>query len=141
MCLKVATKKLTAKTDLLVYKCLDTEGGSYCTPFRYHPIFFDRGVCHLEGGDNALAIEKEWIGYKWIKVINFGVHAYYKKREADYTASQFPGCGTKTFYAIIPKGSKYYLGLDFDVVSTEMIIFRSQRSYGKYAKEHEISEL
>lgn len=141
MCLKVATKKLTAKTDLLVFKCLDVDGSRYCTPFRYYPIFFDGGVCRLNNVDKTLTLEKELCDGTLINVINFGVHAFYKKREADWTASQFPSCGTKTFYAVIPKGCKYYLGINFDIVSTEMIIFRSKRAYDKYAKEHEVKEI
>lgn len=145
MCLKVATKKLVAKTDLLVFKCLDyKDGGNYCTPFQYLPIKFgeDR-KCVIKSGDNALTIEKEWDDNVRgiIDVINIGVHAYTKKEEAEYTASQFPLCGTKTFYAVIPKGCPYYIGLNFDVVTTELIVFRSKRIFDKYEKEHEIKEI
>lgn len=143
MCLVVGTKKLVAKTDLLVYKCLDYHRGSYCTPYRYLPIVFDKGVKTIDGGEQALTIEKVWSARcgNWVRGISHGVHAYYKKTEAQLTAKMFPTCGTKVFYAVIPKGCAYYIGMDFDVVATKMIVFRSKKSFDEYAKEHEIKEI
>ena len=146
MCLKVATKKLTAKTDLLVFKCLDCykDKRTYCTPFQYLPIKFDKDrKCVIKSGDNALTIEKEWNDnvHGLIDVINIGVHAYTTKEASERTARQSPYCGTKTFYAVIPKGCPYYIGLDFEVVTTELIVFRSKKRFDEYTKEHEIKEL
>lgn len=146
MCLKVATKKLTAKTDLLVFKCLDynKRKRTYCTPFRYLPIKFDKDrKCVIKSGDNALAIEKEWNNgngvHRMIDVINIGVHAYTTKEQAEWVASKF--WETKYYYAVIPKGCHYYIGFDFEVVTTELIVFKFKKDFYEYAKEHEIKEI
>jgi len=143
MCLIVGTKKLVAKTDLLVYKCLDHYGSSYCTPFQYLPIVFNKGVKTIDGGEYALTIEKDYHSRYGgqIRVINHGVHAYIRKSEAEYTASQFPNSGTEVHYAIIPKGCPYYIGMEFDVVATKMIVFRSKRIFDKYAEGKVIKEI
>lgn len=141
MCLIVGTKKLVAKTDLLVYKCLDKEGRKFCTPFRYLPIKFTNGRCVIESAETALTIEKEWHEKKLVKVINIGVHAYTDKDISDDIAERFPECGTKTYYTVIPKGCPYYVGMKFDVVSTKMIVFKSKEDFDKYAEGKEIKEI
>ena len=145
MCLKLASKKLVAETDLLVYKCIDydKDTDTYCTPFQYLPIVFKDGVTVIEGGDNALAIERVWSNQlnKMTTVINFGVHAYTTKKEAVDTANLFPASGTEVYYAIIPKGCPYYLGLNFDIVTTKLIVFRTKMNFNKYAKGKEIKEI
>ena len=44
-------------------------------------------------------------------------------------------------WAIIPKSSKYYIGVDYDVVSDNLIVFRTREDFRKYKKEHECSKL
>lgn len=141
MCLKVATKKLVAETDLLVFKCLDYDGyGNYCTPFQYYPVKFDGGQCTIKGGDNALTTDNGWdpqIGH--YKIIRYGVHAFVSREKAVDVARNF--VETKTHYAVIPKGNFYYRGIDFDIVTTDMIVFRSKRAFEKYTKEHEVKKV
>ena len=144
MCLKVASRKLKAETDILVFKCLDYQNGKYCTPFQYVPIDFNKGIEVIEGGNKSLTIEKEWdfIIKKNIRVINHGVHAYTTKAEALDTARHFhKTSGTEMHYAVIPKGTAYYVGLNFEVVAEKMIVFRSKRNYDKYAEGKEIKEI
>ena len=145
MCLKLASKKLVAETDLLVYKCIDydKDTDTYCTPFQYLPIVFKDGVTVIEGGNMALTIEKvkNAATNKYVDGINYGVHAYTTKKEAVDTASLFPASGTEVYYAIIPKDCPYYIGLNFDIVTTKLIVFRTKRNFDKYAKGKEIKEI
>ena len=145
MCLVVGTKKLVAKTDLLVFKCLDYDKKSrtYCTPFQYMPVTFNKGMKVIGSDGRALTIQKEYqerYGGK-VKVINYGVHAYTTRNEAEWTASQFPNSGTKMHYAVIPKGCPYYIGLQFDIVTTELIVFKTKKDFDKYAEGKNIKEI
>lgn len=142
MCLRIETRKLVAKTDLLVYKCLDSHHtGEFCTPFQYIPVVFENGMAVIDGGKRALLVEWEhYSDRRAVRVVNYGVHAYTKKIAAEATASYFRDCGTKAYYAVIPKGCKYYLGTDSDIVSTKMIVFKSKRDYDNYAKEKDINK-
>ena len=143
MCLIVATKKFVAKTDLVVYKCLDNNDRKFFTPFYFFPVKFHNGIFIIDCGLGELIIKQEYKSYirKRIDVIHEGVHAYTKKEAADFTSSQFPSCGTETHYAIIPKGCPYYIGINFDVVSTKMIVFSDKKAYDNYANEHDVKEI
>jgi len=133
MCLRRTTVKIVAETDLLVYKCLDKRKYGYITPFQYLRIDFDEDdTCLIKGGDGALQIEDVWY-------INKGVHAYVNKKRADRTSEQFKkDSGTQTHFAVIKKGSPYYIGDSEDVVTTELIVFRTKKAYKKYAEMHEV---
>ena len=107
-------KPLKAEKDIRVYKCLDIQFG-ITTPFMYHPIKFDEeGKCILTSGELKPTSED---------TINKGIHAYRTKNDAIITCLMFPETGTTAFKATIPKGTKYFIGNNGDIVSEKMIIY------------------
>ncbi len=132
MCLTILekTNKRVAVNDILVYKCLDYDVVyGYSTPFQYFPIYF------TENGRYWMNV-KNFTYSRNRKDVDEGIHAYYDKEIADDTSESFvDSCGTKTHYAIIPKGAKYYIGDKGDVVATTVIIFETEKDYENYIVE------
>lgn len=135
MCLIVNSPKMIAKTDLVVYKCLDHRP-VICTPFQGFPINFINGEKYLVMRHKELHGLEVFHGF-----IHEGVHAYYNKKKADLICTGFQRTKTKTHYAIIPNGCEYYLGNSGDIVSTDMIVFRTREDYRKYKREHEVKSV
>lgn len=132
MCLTTITNELTAKTDILVYKCLDFDGDIYCTPFRYMPVEFNNGRVELKS--ELIKIGKD--------CVEIGIHSYFNKNDAITISRSFhANSGTSMHYAIIPKGSRYYVGKVNDIASTKLIIFRTKKSFDTYCKTHLIEKI
>lgn len=132
MCLNTITNELTAKTDILVYKCLDFYGINYCTPFMYMLVNFNNGRAELKS--QLIKTDKN--------CVEIGIHSYFNKNNAVATSRLFHAThGTSTHYAIIPKGSRYYIGKDDDTASERLIIFRTKKSFDTYCKTHLIEKI
>ena len=146
MCLVlIKHKPQVAEKPILVYKMLE----EYCkygirkdyknikeTPFQGTRVVFKRGRTTLESN---LIVEKKYYGHD---VINIGIHSYEllsvaneKKEELDF----FNIWGCEIYYAVIPKGSTYYLGENCEVASNKLIIFRTKEDFLKspYVKDYE----
>ena len=91
-------KPLIAKTDLLVYKCLDhnkydvTKGKrvkNICTPFQYMPINFTEGKCTLgsELDERHLYIDR-------------GIHSFFEEGEANRIVETFVEEGERKHWSI-----------------------------------------
>ena len=125
-------KCLVAQEDILVYKCLDCEDGEYCTPFQYMPIVFTKGKYVYDEANMDESVYCEAGSFADIAV---GIHAYGTKDAAFATCRDFYGSnGTSMHYAVIPKGSNFYIGIDEDVVSNNLIVYRQKRCFDKYYK-------
>lgn len=131
MCLFIYTdsKKQIAKKDILVYKALyiDDEN-DYFTPYRYYPIRFvgKRFKYKSEIGEPVVDYGMYEISY-----IEEGIHTY-TKPTTHYT------CLFKAtyLYAVIPKGSEYYISCNGnECVSNCLIIFKDKEEYKLYKKE------
>lgn len=135
MCLIVekGTNKRKAESDILVYKCLDNYCTNYyTTPYQNVPVYFKNGKCVM----NTPHFSYERNGNRTI--IKEGIHSYYRRIKAEYVELSYNHCfGTKMYYAIIPKGTEYYIGTNEDIVSTELIIFKTQEDYQKHKKKTE----
>ena len=124
-------KCLVAKEDILVYKCLDCEDGVYCTPFRYMPIVFIRGkyVYNKVNMDESVAHRKKDEG----AYVYSGIHAYIAKDKAIKVAKEFNNTnGTSMHYAVIPKGSNFYVGQSDDIASNNLIVYREKRCFDRH---------
>ena len=120
-------KCLVAKEDILVYKCLDCEDGVYCTPFRYMPIVFTKGKYVY----NKVNMPKSKC--EWNDTIGVGIHAYSTKNAAIALSKSFYwGNGTSMHYAVIPKGSNFYIGNNGDIVSNNLIVYREKRCFDRH---------
>ena len=129
MCLyiKKNTDASIAEKDILVFKCLDYRCGEYATSFRYHPIRFD--------SDNKAELSAE-IQKGDFDTILTGIHAYRNLGYATNIAYSYHLLfKTEVHYAIIPKGTKYYIGEHEDIVAERMIIFKNNKDYFKNLEE------
>ena len=123
-------KCFVAKEDILVYKCLDCNDGEYCTPFQYMPIVFTKGkyvYTKVNMKKKAFCNKMDEGAY-----ICSGIHAY-RTRIVAYAISKsfYDFDGTFTDYAVIPKGSNFYLGNDVDIVSDNLIVYRDKKYFDK----------
>ena len=65
--------------------------------------------------------------------ISVGIHAYGTKDAAMATSKSFHcQSGTSMHYAVIPKGSNFYIGIDEDVVSNNLIVYREKRCFDRH---------
>lgn len=139
MCLTLLNKnKYTAKKNILVYKML--EELNVCkplknikeTPYQYVTVKFKRGRTTQE---SCLVAENN-------QHVRTGIHAFTYKGKSDETVrylDHFLNWGLKTYYAVIPKGSSYYLGTQNDVATNKLITFLTKEDFEKssYAKDYE----
>lgn len=122
-------KCLIAQEDILVYKCLDCIDGEYCTPFQYMPIMFTKGKYVYNKTDMQDTQECEWKG----ESIGVGIHAYITMSIAiSLSRAYHINYGTSMHYAVIPKGSKFYIGIDEDIVSNNLIVYRDKRCFDRH---------
>ena len=123
-------KCFVAKEDILVYKCLDCIDGEYSTPFQYMPIIFERGKYVY----NKIRIsQKIGCGIRESALISKGIHAYSAKVKAIMAAKDFHKTnGTSMHYAVIPKGSNFYIGNNDDIVSNNLIVYRDKRCFDRH---------
>ena len=86
MCLVVekGIRKKIAKTDILVYKCLDKRDGNYYTPFQNVNIFFDNGKCEM--GKIPNVVPKHVNGHREIYK---GLHSFYKRKPVNTLIRNF----------------------------------------------------
>ena len=120
-------KCFVAKEDILVYKCLDCLDGKYYTPFQYMPIMFTKGKCVY----NKVNMPKSKC--YWNDTIGVGIHAYSAKVKAIMVAKDFHKTnGTSMHYAVIPKGSNFYVGQSDDIASNNLIVYREKRCFDRH---------
>ena len=130
-------KPFIAKNNIVVYKALDTKtlDGTkcICTPYMYLPIVFFEGKCVMHEPSMEIVLEK---------YILKGIHTFTTEERCKKTCDMFHDeTGTKKFWAVIPKDSKYFVGEDDDIVSDNLIIFKSREEFRKYKKENKCVDL
>jgi len=101
-----------ATTNILVYKYLKEEDSHIITPYQETLCIFENGECILKA--KKLKHDKR----PFNNDINEGIHAVINLN-SDYSISLY----TRTYLAIIPKGTLYYIGTSEDIVSKKLIIF------------------
>lgn len=123
-------KCLVAKEDILVYKCLDCNDGKYCTSFRYMPIVFTRGKYVY---NKVKMSQKIGCGIRENALVSKGIHSYRAKDKAIKVAKEFNYInGTSMHYAVIPKGSNFYVGQSDDIASNNLIVYREKRCFDRH---------
>ena len=129
------SKPFVAEKDIIVYKALD-----HCdiygtkkirTPYQNCPINFVDGKCVMVSKLEEL--NKYNVGK--------GLHSFRNEEEIKITCAFFPETKMTKHWAIIPKGSEYFIGKDEDVVSDNLIIFKSREYFRKYKREHECTKI
>lgn len=143
-------KSLVAEQNILVYKVLERYVGKeynnkYHTPYQGKRINFNPndGMYFYKN----TRIKKELFGSdgRKQKLITNGIHSFTDKQVAVNEVVMYSNNSTyrqSMHYAIIPKGSNFYIGIDGDIVSTNLVVFRTKKDYLKGKKLFgKISEL
>lgn len=117
---KVATE------DIECYKVLQKKDSKWITPYRGYPVKFNE-VMEAEGRktDNVLILNEFHEvneGYFHACANSLGIYNTYRDVETAYKRQGKKIPGFKTFRAIIPKGSNYYVGARGDICSDKLII-------------------
>ncbi len=125
-----------AKNNIVVYKALDTKTydgiKNVCTPYMYRPIVFFEGKCVMHEPNMEICGN----------CIDKGLHAYTTEKRCKITCDMFHDeTGTRKFWAVIPKGSKFFVGNEDDIVSDNLIIFKTREEFRKYKKENKCVNL
>ena len=123
-------KCFVAEEDILVYKCLDCERGEFRTPFQYMPITFKRGkYIYTKVNMKKKAFYNEMSEGAYVES---GIHAYRTMiRALAVSKSFYDYNGTYMHYAVIPKGSNFYIGKNDDIVSNNLIVYRDKKYFDK----------
>lgn len=135
MCLRISEKHhltgepLVAKRARRVFKLLEYIGGKsrlWASAFRGHKYAFGRE----ESAELFVVPRWDWIANKTVKD---GLHAYTGRAAAYRHAKNWSSGGPRhaAFIAIIPKGAKYYIGTDGDIVSNKLIVTRERVTKAK----------
>ena len=98
---------------------------TYYTPFTQTPVVFDdEGKCVMKTENIGRDMHKDQFGASIAKGIHSlsyeGVFGGYVRLDVH----TYGGDELMYFDAIIPKGTKYYAGQDFDYASEELIIYK-----------------
>ena len=129
-------KPLVADKDILCVKLLmPVPFGTrykFMTPFRNMGVKFDwlNGIAELVSD-----VKSKRLPFSVIKtvvkdekfLVENGIHSRSKK-------TLLLGC--EQFYAIIPKGAKYYVGVDGDLVSNRLLVFENEIFYNDYLSKN-----
>lgn len=104
MCLNLITPDYCiAKDNITVYKVLREDKGEYYTPYQNIKINLDEGQ-----QAEITTISDE--------IVTTGIHSYLNK----YYAMILLAKGHKLFECYIPKGTKYYIGTNSDIVCEDL---------------------
>ncbi len=124
-------RPIIAEEDLKVYKLLKKPMfGITKTPYMRKVLWFRKGMIRQKS--------KLGLGYfPGHRYIYEGIHSF-----VDFSPSyKITPPDEEVFIAVIPKGSKLYIGQDGDAVSTELIVFRNDSVYNKYCKTHNVKDI
>lgn len=139
------SNKIKAETDILVFKCLDhydnfSQKKVICTPYQYTPIAFDKdGMCVLK----SELVKRVVAGTEYNPVYGIaqGIHAFYLRWRGTFNSKMFEDTMMRCHWAIIPKGSEYYVGDDDSIASNELIIFKTKFALNKYMKDKSANDI
>ena len=125
MCLivKEDCKIEIAKVDVTTYKYIDDYNDDYwCGIYFSTPKFSYNQIQQAKNKDYSLFKNIEHLQI-YNGMINEGFHSFIN--EYHYSRSKGSIC-------IIPKGSEYCLGINDDIVSNQIIVFKTEEDYDRY---------
>ena len=132
MCLlvKEGCKIEIAEKDITTYKCVYDGENYWCGIFYSHPRFLYNEVQkakHLKLGVIELSIDLEHLQIENCGIINEGFHS-----RVNPCGSPVNSIVIKMAICIIPKGSEYCFGEYDDIVSNQIIVFKTEEDYDRY---------
>ena len=120
---------LVAKQSILVYKVLEIEGKHYYTPFISKGINFDNEYGMFFYKTTKFSIDRD--DQHHYDVLR-GIHSCIDFDKANCISGYFKIFGVSNIhYAIIPKGSKFYIGNDCDIASSNLVVFENEAKYNE----------
>ena len=128
---------LVAKQSILVYKVLRIESKHYHTPYVLKSINFDDEYGMFFYKTTRFSFDKEYLSkHNYKHLVARGIHSFANLDRANYDKIFFEimsGATTTTniHYAIIPKGSKFYIGNDCDIASSNLVVFENETKYNE----------
>ena len=131
---------LVAKQSILVYKVLEIKNKHYRTPYIYmnKSVNFDDEYGMFFYKTTRFGIDRVFLyGQKYDYNVSRGIHSFIDFGKANRTKDwiQEACClntTTNIHYAIIPKGSKFYIGINCkDIVSSNLVVFENEAKYNE----------
>lgn len=124
---------LVAKQSILVYKMLEVKGKHYRTPYRSKAVNFDDEYGMFFYKTTRFSINRTYFCGQYHYGVLRGIHSYFVFDEANninyYLNKNF--CISNVHYAIIPKGSKFYIGSNYDIASSNLVVFENETKYNE----------
>ena len=113
-----------AREDKHVYKVLLTNGSKYITPYRQTQVIFTDDIGILSATLINILI-----------TVTCGIHAFRNYERAMRSGAFLPDPRYKLIIcnAVIPKGTKYFIGTNDDIVAEKLIIFKTEEAFKTYA--------
>lgn len=131
-CVGVKPIPIVAACDILVYKLLRKKGEHWRTPVMECLVPFRKGVQYmhskLECPTKTENFDSSYCG-KTVFIVNNGIHAY-SDNDNDSLAYNLGFLffdRKRVFSAVIPKGAKFYIGNNHDIVSNELIVYKDKK--------------
>ena len=124
---------LVAKQSILVYKVLEIEGKHYYTPFISKGINFDDEYGMFFYKTTRFSINRTYYYGQYHYDVLRGIHSYFDFDKAN-DSSDFLNkifVVSNIHYAIIPKGSKFYIGSNCDIASSNLVVFENKAKYNE----------
>ena len=126
-----------AEDDILVAKGLTQMDGIWKSPFHFSEYVFTNGVCSMAYESKLKVIFEPDHHY-----INEGLHSYYcfhfPLALGEYTNQfiKYPVYSNHNLavmykLAVIPKGSRYFVGSHFDIVSDKLVVYETRKDFLK----------
>ena len=128
---------LVAKQSILVYKVLEVKNKHYYTPYMLKAVNFDGEYGMFFYKTTRFSFDKEYLSKRNYKhLVVKGAHSYVNLARANYDKIFFEILSGSTknthiHYAIIPKGSKFYIGNDCDIASSNLVVFENETKYNE----------
>lgn len=131
---------LVAKQSILVYKVLEVKNKHYYTPYMLKFANFDDEYGMFFYKTTRFSIDRvrffdqgrEYREY----LVARGIHSHIDLAKANCTISYLKilcdlNAIPNIHYAIIPKGSKFYIGTEGDIVSSNLVVFENEAKYNE----------
>lgn len=123
---------LVAKQSILVYKVLEIKNKHYRTPYMSKAVNFDDEYGMFFYKTTRFSINRTYFYKKYHYDVLRGIHSYFDFDKAKHTSDFLLTLGVSNIhYAIIPKGSKFYIGSNCDIASSNLVVFENETKYNE----------
>ena len=128
---------LVAKQSILVYKILEVKNNHYRTPYMNKAVNFDDEYGMFFYKTTRFGIDRVFLyTQKYEYLVARGIHSYIDLAKANYNKDWIQDCCclnaiANIHYAIIPKGSKFYIGAEGDIASSNLVVFENETKYNE----------